>query len=111
MVFLVFVAPSSDPAEPVARASRRLIAWSAIALAATQLVFLVMNLLILMQSADMSLGEALGANFVVAGVLFIVPSLTVAVLIATGRWRSHPAILILGALVLAASVMTSHAAS
>ncbi len=94
----------------MARSSRRLIAWSAIGLAATQLIFLIMNLLILMQSADMSLGAALGANFVLAGALFIIPSLIVAALIKTGTSRQL-GILLFAGLVLTASVMTSHAAS
>lgn len=90
---------------------RRLIAWSAFGLAFTQFIFLSTNLLILMDSADIDLRTALGANFVVAALLFILPALLVAVIARSRLPRIPPATLALGALIVAASVMTSHAAS
>jgi copper resistance protein D len=112
IVFLVFVAgPTRMPADQLRQAALRWIRRSAVALALAQTAVLLSSSLLLMQSAGMSLGEVSGANFVVAGALGIVSSLTIAVLAHTPRSRGYADMLLPAAFVLASSVMTSHAMS
>ncbi len=97
--------------EPILQSIRRWITVSALALAVTQIVSVVANLLILMESADMSLAEAIGANFVIASGLSIAASLTIAIATGARGWRGNPALLLPAILILAGAVMTSHSAS
>src|SRR5262245_44887497 len=53
--------------DEMTRSCRKLIAWSALALALTQLLLLSINSIILIASTDMQLGEVTGANFFIAG--------------------------------------------
>ena len=84
---------------------------AAVALALAQTAVVLSSCLLLMQSAGMSFGEVSGANFVVAGGLGIVSSLTIVALAHTQRSRGYADMLLPAAFVLAASVMTSHAMS
>src|SRR5262249_30472525 len=106
----------------VARASRfsqeswpllavRLIRWSALALALAQLSFVVSNTFVLTSSADVSIGEALGANYVIAGVLVAAAGLVVFFWLMRPNARATPLFLIPAAAMIASSVMTSHSAS
>lgn len=112
IVFLVLVlgripAPSSEFELSALRWIRR----SAIALAITHLVILIASSLILMQSADMTIGEVSGANFFIASVLGVAASLTIAALAGAPRSSRYALMLIPTAALLTASVMTSHAMS
>src|SRR5262249_13557580 len=49
----------------------RLVRWTALALALAEISFIASNTLILTSSADLSIGDALGANYVIAGMLAI----------------------------------------
>src|ERR1700730_2886098 len=90
----------------------RIIRWSACALALAHLLFVVTNTVILVYSADVPLQEALGANYVFAGVLAILASLTIAIWSATTKSARMKSIVLSAAgFALAASVMTSHSAS
>src|SRR5215813_236308 len=87
----------------------RLIRWSGLALALAQLSFVISNTLILTSSADLSIGEALGANYVIAGVLAIAAGLVV-FFWPRGR-RPRPVFMIPAAAMIVSSVMTSHSVS
>jgi putative copper resistance protein D len=112
IVFQSVVAPSSYVGwKSVASPSRRLLLFTAIGLTVVQTCFVAMNLVILMQSTDLSLAEVAGANFVIAGALFVMPALILAALAAANRLRPRAISLVLATPILMASVMTSHAAS
>jgi putative copper resistance protein D len=81
---------------------------SAIALAAMQISYVLANSLILMQSADMSLGDVAGANFVLAGAIGMVSALTVIFLASANRSTGYTDLLLPAVAILASSVMTSH---
>jgi copper resistance protein D len=112
IVFLVFVAgPTRMPEDQLQQAALRWIRRAAMALAVAQAAVVLSSSLLLMQSAGMSFGEVSGANFVVAGGLGIVSSLTIVALAHTQRSRGYADMLLPAVFVLAASVMTSHAMS
>ena len=110
IVFLNFVARNADsPSQEMNQICLRWIRRAAVALAVMQLAYILASTLILMQSADMTLGDVSGANFVLAGILAIASALTIAAL-AGSLPRINYAFLFLPALlILVSSVMTSHA--
>lgn len=81
----------------------------ALVLVAVQVSYLAANSLILMESAQISLAEVSGANFVFAGALGIAASLAILVLASRTRAGSAPELLLPAAAVIASSVLTSHA--
>lgn len=110
VVFLLLVLPGSQPdSEAVRAACLRWIRRFAVALAATQISYLLANALILMQSAEISLRDVIGANFVFAGAIGIVGSLTIGVLPGAGRTSSCRVLPLPATAVLISSVLTSHA--
>jgi putative copper resistance protein D len=110
IVFLNFVSRSANPqSEAINQACLRWIRRAAIALAVTQLAYILASTLILMQSADMTLGDVNGANFVLAGVLAIASALTIAALAGARSSKSYPVMLFPALPILLSSVMTSHA--
>jgi copper resistance protein D len=110
IVFLNFVARSaSSQSEAVNKACLRWIRRSALALAVMQLAYVLASSLILMQSADMTVGDVSGANFVLAGVLAVASALTIAALAGVRTPKNYAVLLLPAALILVSSVMTSHA--
>jgi putative copper resistance protein D len=110
VVFLNFVARSaSTQSEAINHVSLRWIRRAAVALAVTQLAYILASTLILMQSADMTLADVSGANFVLAGVVAIASALTIAALAGAGSSKRYPVMLFPALLILLWSVMTSHA--
>jgi putative copper resistance protein D len=110
VVFLNFVAGSaSSPSEAVNNACLRWIRRSALALAVMQLAYVLASSLILMQSADMTVGDVSGANFVLAGVLAVASALIIAALAGVRTPNNYAILLAPAALILVSSVMTSHA--
>jgi len=89
----------------------RLIRWSALALALAQVSFVISNTLILTTSAGLSIGEALGANYVLAGVLAIAAGLVVFFWPGGSRDNASPLFAIPAAAMIVSSVMTSHSVS
>jgi len=89
----------------------QLIRWSALALALAQVSFVVGNTLILTSSAGLSIGEALGANYVVAGVLAFAAGLVVFFWPRGRSDRVSPVFVIPAAAMIVSSVMTSHSVS
>jgi putative copper resistance protein D len=114
IVFLNFVARptkaiANAPSEAISEVCLRWIRRAAVALAVMQLAYILASTLILMQSADMTLGDVSGANFVLAGILAIASALVIVVLAGARAAKSHAILLLPAALILVSSVMTSHA--
>jgi copper resistance protein D len=110
IVFLNFVAGSaSSQSEAVNNACLRWIRCSALALAVMQLAYVLASSVILMQSADMTVGDVSGANFVLAGILAIASALIIVALAGALSSINYASMLLPAALILLASVMTSHA--
>ena len=89
----------------------KLIRASALALALAQCLFVITNSLVLTYSTEIPIREVLGANFVWAGILAMVAGLALALWPAALRNSVNASIFLPAAAMLAASVMTSHAAS
>ena len=110
IVFLNFIARGAgSQSEQINQACLRWIRRASIALAVMQLAYIAASTLILMQSADMTLTDVSGANFVLAGILAIASALTVAALTGPKGTKSFSVLLLPAALILVSSVMTSHA--
>jgi putative copper resistance protein D len=110
IVFLNFVARrANSQSEAVNKVCLRWIRRAAAALAVMQMAYILASSLILMQSADMTMGDVSGANFVLAGILAIASALTIAAISVVQRPRIYAVMLAPAALILVSSVMTSHA--
>ena len=107
-----FAARLGAGGEEIVRRSRRLLAWSALALALAEAAFLAMQGAVLMDTAELSLGETLGADFAMASLVKIAAALLIFLVALAGRGRQgRLAMAALAAVVLAGSVATSHAVS
>ncbi|MGB9464034.1 MAG: CopD family protein [Candidatus Acidiferrum sp.] len=110
IVFLNFVLGGANTqSETVTRGCLRWIRRAALALALMQLSYILASSLILMQSADMTLRDVSGANFVLAGILAIASGLTIAALAGAEIPNRSAAMLLPATFILFSSVMTSHA--
>lgn len=110
IIFLNFVARSANlQSEAVNKVCLRWIRRAAVALAVMQMAYILASSLILMQSADMTMGDVSGANFVLAGILAISSALTIVALSGAQRPKIYAVMLAPAALILVSSVMTSHA--
>src|SRR6266550_3178512 len=109
IVFLIFVVRRvNENSAALQQACLRWIRRAAIALAAMQISYVLANSIILRQSADMSLREVAGANFVHAGAIGIVSALTVIALTTATRSTSYTDLLLPAVAIITSSVMTSH---
>src|SRR5258708_861325 len=109
IVFLVFVVRrGNEDSSAFQQVCLRWIRWSAIALATMQISYVLANSLILRESANMSLRDVLGANFVLAGLIGIGAVFTIIVLTAPTRSTGYFDLLVPAAAIIASSVMTSH---
>ena len=116
VLFISWVArPSSEipdsSLERVRSSSLRLFRIAAIGLAIVQVLYLYVNSAMLMASAEMGLRDIVGANFFISGSIVFAAAILAALL---ATIRSKFALTWLGllvAIILAASVMTNHAAS
>ncbi len=109
IVFLVFVVRrGNEDSSAFQQVCLRWIRWSAIALATMQISYVLANSLILRESANMSLRDVLGANFVLAGLIGIAAVFTIIVLTAPTRSTGYFDLLVPAAAIIASSVMTSH---
>ena len=107
-----FAARLGAGGEEIVRRSRRLLAWSALALALAEAAFLAMQAAVLMDTAELGLGETLGADFAMASLVKIAAALLIFLVALAGRGRQgRLAMAALAAVVLAGSVATSHAVS
>jgi len=109
IVFLIFVVRRAhENSAALQHACLRWIRRAAIALAAMQISYVLANSMILRQSANMSLREVAGANFVLAGAIGIVSAFTVIALSAAKRTTGYADLLLPAAAIITSSVMTSH---
>ena len=112
VIFLSFVASNESlRPEELTRPAWKFIRWSGAGLALCQIAFLVVNSLVLGNSTNISVGEMLGANFAIAGIVAIAASLAVALWPASLQKSVNRAVLIPAMLILASSVVTSHSFS
>ena len=81
----------------------------ALALAAMQIAYVASSSMILIESADISIGAALSANFAIAGALSIAAGSAIAILAGAQGSRGHFDLLLPAMALIVASVMTSHA--
>jgi putative copper resistance protein D len=110
--FLIVVTPKPEQrSEELLRSSWKLIRASALALAISQLLFVMANSLVLTYSTGIPLSNVLNANYVWAAVLAILAGLALTAWPDSLRESVNPLAVLPGALILAASVMTSHSAS
>jgi putative copper resistance protein D len=112
VIFFTAVARRGEQrTDDVLHSSWKLIRYSALGLALAQLFFIIANSLVLSYSAGIPIQNVLGANFVSAGVLGIVGA--VAFVCWPQAWRKNAGLLSLvpAAMIIAASVLTSHSAS
>ena len=109
IVFLILVVRRvNENSAALQQACLRWIRRAAIALAAMQISYVLANSIILRQSADMSLREVAGANFVLAGAIGVVSAFTVIALTAARRSTGYTDLLLPAAAIVTSSVMTSH---
>ena len=110
VIFLLLVLrdPGQAP-EDVRTPCVRWVRRFAVVLGIAQISYLFANVLILMQSAQISFAEVIGANFVLAGALGIAASLTIVAFARSGRTSSRRDLLLPGVAIVASSVLTSHA--
>src|SRR6266403_1410579 len=109
IVFLIFVVRRAhENSAALQHVCLRWIRRAAIALAAMQVSYVLANSMILRQSANMSLREVAGANFVLAGAIGIVSAFTVIALSAAKRTTGYADLLLPAAAIITSSVMTSH---
>jgi len=112
LFFFILVArgPQSRD-EALLRSGWKLVRWSALGLALSQVLFLVTNSVALTYSTGIPLGQVYSANFFWAGLVAAASGFAVALWPVGLRQSVNPVVLFPAALILAASVMTSHSAS
>lgn len=103
-----FAARLPDGAAIVRRAAR-IAGWSALALVACEALTVAMQGAVLADQVGIGLWDVLGATFAIAGLVKIAAALILAALLFS-RWRAPAALLLLpGAVIIGAAVMTTHA--
>jgi putative copper resistance protein D len=99
-------------AAAIGRDTVRIAGWAAVALVLCQAVTVAMQAAILTDTVDLTLPQALGADSALAGLAKIAAATVLAVaLLRTGPGAPAPLLLIAGAVELAASTLTTHAAA
>jgi putative copper resistance protein D len=112
ILFLVLVVPSQEAgSEGWLEACWKLIRGSAAALALSQLLSVITNSLVLTYSTELPFKDVLKANFAFAAALAIGAGVALVLFWQALRKASSALVLLLAALMLTASVMTSHSAS
>src|SRR5215469_3551179 len=112
VIFLLVMARSPQfRREAWLRPARRVIRVGALGYAVSQLLFVAVNIRILTSSTDLSVRDILGANFVVAGFLGIAAGVALFFWPENVPSRASFLALIPALVMVAAAVMTSHAAS
>jgi len=112
VLFLSIVARTPEQRSGAVLASCwKLIRWSALALAISQLFFVIANSLVLTYSTDIPLLAVLDANYVYAGILGIISGVALALWPKSLQAKASLWALVPVGCILAASVMTSHSAS
>jgi len=101
-----------SPASPILRGTVRIAAWSALALVLCEGATVAMQTAVLVGTVDLPVGDVLGANFAVAGLVkTAAATLMLAVLLLRGRRSPISVLLVLVVVELAAATLTTHAAA
>lgn len=101
-----------SPAAPILRGTVRIAAWSALALVACEGATVAMQTAVLVGTVDLPVGDVLGANFAVAGLIKTAAAAgMLAVLLLRGRRSPISVLLVLVVVELAAATLTTHAAA
>ena len=108
LFLIVVLRPANEDLAGLKQVCLLWIRRSAIALAVMQVSYVLANSLILMESAEMPLHEAAGANFVLAGAIGMVAAISIVVLTTAKRSAGYGDLLVPAVAILASSVMTSH---
>jgi copper resistance protein D len=111
IVFHRWIAPADLSQESDGERGERMIRWAAIALAATQVLYLGFNTAILMDSLGTGLKSIIGANFFVAGAVTIAAAVAIACVPAAHLSRPGNLLALLSLVVLACGVLANHAFS
>ena len=116
VLFVLWTARSSPMAseESIARvraSSWKLLRLSAVGLAIVQLLYLYVDSAVLMATADLGFSGVVGANFFVSGSIVLVAALFTAIVASGDKKVASWALPVLTVVIVAASVMTNHAAS
>jgi putative copper resistance protein D len=112
ILFLLLVTRSEElRTEELLQSAWKVIRWSGLGLAIAQVLFVVSNSMVLTYSAEISLRDVLGANYVFAGLLGVAAGVAIAYWPGEMRRSMNPLVLVPAAMMLAATVMTSHSAS
>jgi putative copper resistance protein D len=88
-----------------------LVRVSAMALGLTQVLYLSLNTMILTNTVGLGINEIVGANFFIAGVATLVAAIAIACLPGKQLGRPKNPVVLLGLVLLACSVLASHAVS
>ncbi len=92
----------------LARRVALITAWSAVALAAAEVLTVAMQGAVVGEEVGLGAADIVGANFAVAGLIKIAAALLLAIILFSGNPRAAP-LLGLCAVILGAAVMTTHA--
>jgi copper resistance protein D len=112
ILFLLLVTRSEElRTAELLQSAWKLIRWSGLGLAIAQALFVVSNSMVLTYSVHISLREVLGANYVFAGLMGVVAGIAIAYWPAATRQSMNRMVLLPAAMLLGATVMTSHSAS
>src|SRR4030095_10472140 len=103
--------PAAQTGKAIQRSWKHLVVLSALALAVTQVITVSINSAVLMATAELSLEEVIGANFFVAGAVSVMASVSLALVLRHSIRFEWYWGLALSVVIIAASVMTSHAVS
>ena len=116
VLFVLWTARSSPLAWEESIACVRASSWkllrlSAVGLAIVQLLYLYLDSAVLMAVADLGFGGVVGANFFISGSIVLVAALFTAVVASGNKKVASWGLPVLTVVIMAASVMTNHAAS
>ncbi len=116
VLFVLWIArPTSAIAggdfDKVQTSSLRMLRIAAIGLAVVQALYLYVNSAVLMATAEIGLPDVVGANFFISGSIVFTAAIVTALLVRPRSKHAGVWLAVLALLVLAASVMTNHAAS
>ena len=95
----------------ITRGAARITFWAALALAGCEAVKLAMQAALLVGTVDLTVPQALGAQFALAGLVKIAAALVLAVLLARGATQPWPALALPAVVILVAATFTTHAAA
>lgn len=116
VLFVLWVARSSPEAAPdslarIQKSSWRLLQISAVGLAVVQLLYLYVNSAVLMATAEIGFDGVIGANFFISGGIVLTAAVLTAIVASSNKDFAKYALPVLTVIIMAASVMTNHAAS